>query len=163
MHSFLRVLDALAGDSHPGPFLMSTVDTVAPPGLYRSFAATAAALDADLVLAVNRPQPDDNPLLVGVAAGTDRGAGVVTRIGDTVSGPCGPGLFATAGFYMVRPTVLAEVDAARAEGLTALRLFLQRLLVRRYRIAAIEVGDSIDVDRVDDVAAAESLLRSVRA
>ena len=46
-------------------------------------------------------------------------------------------LFATAGFYWCARSVLAEAEAARADGLTALRLFLERLLARGYRVAAI--------------------------
>lgn len=167
MHSFLRVIETLGQDGHAGPFLISTVDTVAAPGMYRGFAATAAAIDADVVLAVNRPQPDDNPLLVRIGGGPADSAGadgqMVTAIGDAVRQGSGGALFATAGFYMVRSSVLAEAAAARADGLTALRLFLQRLLARGYRIAGIEVADSIDVDRPEDVIAAESFLRSARA
>jgi NDP-sugar pyrophosphorylase family protein len=165
MHSFLRVLETLAADGDDGPFLVSTVDTVATPGMYRAFAATAAALDADLVLAVNRPQPGDRPLLVRMAASRSgaRDSQIVAAIGDAADDGPGGEIFATAGFYMVRPAVLAEAEAARADGLTALRLFLARLLARGYRIAALEVADSIDVDRPEDVAAAESFLRSPRA
>ena len=73
MHSFLRVVETLARDGHHGPFLVSTVDTVATPGMYRGFASTAAALDADVVLAVNRPQPDDKPLYVRVGGPAEAG------------------------------------------------------------------------------------------
>ena len=165
MHSFLRVIETLGQDGHAGPFLISTVDTVATPGMYRAFAATAAAIDADVVLAVNRPQPDDKPLLVTIGSPSgeegDSDRQMVTAIGDAARASGGE-LFATAGFYMVRPSVLAEAEAARADGLTALRLFLQRLLARGYRMAGIEVADSIDVDRPEDVIAAESFLRSAR-
>jgi NDP-sugar pyrophosphorylase family protein len=163
MHSFLRVLETLAGDGDGGPFLMSTVDTVATPGMYRAFASTAAALDADVVLAVNRPQPGDRPLLVRVGTNAAGQSQMVSAIGEAASGATEGDLFATAGFYMVRSVVLAEATAARADGLTALRLFLERVLTRGYRIAAIEVADSVDVDRPEDVAAAESFLRSARA
>jgi hypothetical protein len=167
MHSFLRVLETLSRDHHPGPFLLSTVDTVATAGMYRAFASVASAVDADVVLAVNRPQPDDNPLLVRVdRRRTDARRDVVafvTAIGDAARDADGGELLATAGFYMVRSSVLAEADAARAEGLGALRLFLGRLLARGYRMAAIEVADSIDVDRPEDVAAAETFLRSAGA
>jgi NDP-sugar pyrophosphorylase family protein len=166
MHSFLRVIETLGQDGHAGPFLISTVDTVATPGMYRAFAAAAAAIDADVVLAINRPQPDDKPLLVTIGRPSgeegDSDRQMVTAIGDAAREASGGELFATAGFYMVRPSVLAEAKAARADGLAALRLFLQRLLARGYRMAAIEVADSIDVDRPEDVIAAESFLRSAR-
>jgi NDP-sugar pyrophosphorylase family protein len=159
MHSFLRVVEALARDGHPGPFLLSTVDTVATAGMFRAFASAAAALDADVVLAVNRPQPDDRPLLVRTD-GPAEAKRHVLRIGEDAREGDAATLFATAGFYMVRPSVLQEADAARSEGPTALRHFLHRLLARGYRIGAIEVADSIDVDRPEDVVIAESFLRS---
>lgn len=171
MHSFLRIVDTLARDDDEGPFLVSTVDTVAGAGVYGAFASAALAIEADVVLAVNAPQPDDKPLLVRVEGPAEAGrhigdagrhVGRVTAIGDGARSGQGR-LLATAGFYMVSPSVLREADAARADGLTALRLFLGRLLTRGYRIAAIEVADSIDVDRPGDVAAAESFLRSVHA
>lgn len=177
MHSFLRIVDTLARDDDEGPFLVSTVDTVAGAGVYGAFASAALAIEADVVLAVNAPQPDDKPLLVRVEGPAEAGhyvsngrhigdagrhVGRVTAIGDGARSGQGR-LLATAGFYMVSPSVLREADAAQADGLTALRLFLGRLLTRGYRIAAIEVADSIDVDRPGDVAAAESFLRSVHA
>ena len=41
MHSFLRVVETLAAGGDEGPFLVSTVDTVAPPGAFARFAAEA--------------------------------------------------------------------------------------------------------------------------
>ncbi|MBS1819722.1 MAG: NTP transferase domain-containing protein [Acidobacteria bacterium] len=158
MHSFLRVVETLARDGHPGPFLLSTVDTVATSGMYRRFAAAAAALDADVVLAVNRPGDDEKPLLVR------RGAdGFITAIGSEVANDGADDVYATAGFYMVRASVLREAAAARREQLTALRLFLARLLACGLRIAAVPVAQSIDVDHPEDVAAAERFLAEVRS
>jgi NDP-sugar pyrophosphorylase family protein len=156
MHSFLRVVETLARDGHPGPFLLSTVDTVAAPGAYRSFASRAAALDADVVLAVNAPGDDEKPLLVQMDE-----AGLVTALGDMQPGA--PGVYATAGFYMARASMLREADVARSAGLTALRLFLAHLLARGFRLAAVPVANSIDVDHPLDVAAAESFLKGVTA
>jgi NDP-sugar pyrophosphorylase family protein len=158
MHSFLRIVETLSRDGHEGPFLVSTVDTVATPGAYRAFASTAGSIDADVVLAVNRPGDDEKPLLVQVARD-----GLVRALGADVSDSSAPDVYATAGFYMVRPTVLAEADAARSDGLTALRLFLGRLPARGLRIAAVPVAQSVDVDYPADVASAEAFLRSARA
>ncbi len=158
MHSFLRVVEALARDGHDGPFLLSTVDTVASAGAYRAFAAAASALDADVVLAVNRPGHDDKPLLVRV-----NGSFEVIALGTDVVDDGSEAVCATAGFYLVRPSILVEADQARADGLTALRLFLARLLARGLRIAAVRVGQSVDVDHPDDLDAAELFLRGARA
>jgi NDP-sugar pyrophosphorylase family protein len=157
MHSFLRVVEALSADDHPGPFLISTVDTVARAGAFASFASAAALSEADVSLAVHTPSDDEKPLLVRVGARGRR----IEAIGQEVSAS-GPGrehVFATAGYYAVRPSILAEAETARAEGLSALRLFFGRLVVRGYHIDAIPVADGVDVDRPADVSAAESFLR----
>jgi hypothetical protein len=63
----------------------------------------------------------------------------------------------------VRSSVLREAAAARADGLTALRLFLGRLVANGLRVAAVPMSDAIDVDRPADVTAAEAFLKQVRA
>jgi NDP-sugar pyrophosphorylase family protein len=73
----------------------------------------------------------------------------------------GEGEFATAGIYAVRPIILREAEAARQDGLEALRNFLQRLFERGYEIAGIPISESIDVDRPADLAAAEAFLRQI--
>jgi NDP-sugar pyrophosphorylase family protein len=162
MHSFLRVLEVLAdsaadkGGKCAGPFLMSTIDTVAVPGAYAAFAraARSAHADADVVLAVAPAPDDEKPLRVSVSE-----TGAVTAIGEAAAGS----KLATAGYYSVRTTVLREAAGARDEGLTALRAFLQRLHSRGFRLMAVTVPESVDVDRPIDVAAAERLLRRVKA
>jgi NDP-sugar pyrophosphorylase family protein len=163
MHSFLRVLEALAGSggaagvAHDGPFLLSTVDTVALPGAYEAFARASRSgvhATADVVLAVAPVSDDEKPLSVRVAE-----TGLVTAIGAAAAGSP----VATAGYYYVRPTVLSEADSARRDGLTALRAFFQRVHAREFRFSAVSVAESVDVDRPTDVAAAERLLRQVSA
>ena len=158
MHSFLRVVETLAsGDStdDAGPFLLSTVDTIAAPGAFGAFARVSRGLDADVTLAIAPPPDDEKPLLVHLS--TD---GVtVDAIGTAACGSP----WATTGYYAVRPSILREADAARREGITALRLFLARLLARSYRFAAVQVAPGIDVDRPADVRAAETFLRQVGA
>jgi NDP-sugar pyrophosphorylase family protein len=159
MHSFIRIVEALAGDGDAGPFLISTVDTVAPPGAYRRFAEASRALAADVVLAVTPTWDDEKPLLV--RAGADRR---VQAIGDAIDMQAGTeNLFATAGYYCVRSTVLQEAASARAAGVGALRAFFGRLVARGYDVAAVPVPASIDVDRPADLAAAEAFLRQAGA
>jgi NDP-sugar pyrophosphorylase family protein len=162
MHSFLRVVEQLAAGTDVGPFLVSTVDTVAAPGEYLRFARASAALDADVTLAVTREWDDEKPLLVEVDAG-----GRVVAIGDAIReqpAPASPGqVFATAGYYAVRSTVLQEAGAARADRLGALRALLARIVERGYAVSAVPVAPAIDVDRPADVAAAEAFLKQVRA
>lgn len=146
MHSFLLVLEALGGRE---PVLMSTVDTLAPDGAFAAFVRAAADGGADLTLALTGFVDDEKPLRVALDGRR------VTALGDAAAGSP----LATAGYYFVHPRVLAEAEAARRDGLTALRAFLGRLLARGYRVDGIMMPDSIDVDRPADVAAAEQLLR----
>jgi NDP-sugar pyrophosphorylase family protein len=148
MHSFLRLVETLAADGSDGPFLLSTVDTVTSPQAYADFMRRASDLNAAIALALTSPGDDEKPLLVRTE---DNGR--VEKFGD--------GEFATAGIYAVGPIILREADAARRDGLAALRNFLQRLLERGYEIAGIPISESIDVDRPADLAAAEAFLRQI--
>jgi NDP-sugar pyrophosphorylase family protein len=219
MHSFLRVLEELAGGGDDGPFLLSTVDTIAAPGAFGSFAASSRELDADVALAVARPGDDLKPLLARMTPGTSR----IEALGDTVSRPAsadatavrrrptglrqgyggppelqqrrtslrrgygglrpgyatdvrrpvpllgdrglqpGGDVWATAGYYSVRPSVLREATAARHDRLPALRAFFGRLLERGYRLHGVPVACAIDVDRPRDVKAAEAFLKQAGA
>jgi NDP-sugar pyrophosphorylase family protein len=150
MHSFLRVVETLAEHGDPGPFLISTVDTIAAPGAFRRFLA-AAWPGADVTLAVTDRIDDEKPLYVKVDGSR------VVALGEGAR----PTPFVTAGCYSVRASVLAEAAAARADGLLALRAFLTRLLERGARIDAAPIADTIDVDRLSDVDAAEAFLRRV--
>jgi hypothetical protein len=154
MHSFLRVVEALAADGNEGPFLVTTVDTIAPPGTFKRFVdASRPLVPADLILALTSRLEEDKPLKVEFEP-RPPGAGVeIVRFG-------GEGKYATAGYYLVRASVLREAAASRAAGLGALRLFFARLLDRGYSVAGICMPDSIDVDRPADIGAAELLLRT---
>jgi NDP-sugar pyrophosphorylase family protein len=150
MHSFLRLVETLAADGSDGPFLLSTVDTVTGPKAYADFMERARILNVAITLALTSPGADEKPLLVQ------------TRTDDSRIEAFGDGEYATAGVYAVRPIILREAEAARCDGLAALRNFLQRLLERGYEIAGIPISESIDVDRPEDLAAAEALLRSAQ-
>lgn len=147
MHSFLRLVETLAADGkNDGPFLLSTVDTVAGNKVYADFIERARGMDAAMTLALTAPGKDEKPLLV-------------TTVGTRIE-RFGGGELATAGIYAVRPIVLKEAAAARADGLGALRKFLGRLLERGYPLGGIPIAGSIDVDRPEDIQEAEHFLRS---
>ena len=148
MHSFLRLVEELARDGSTGPYLLSTVDTVAGPKAYAEFMARANAEGAAVALALTSPGDDEKPLLVRMTPGDSR----IEAFGE--------GDQATAGIYAVSPIVLREAEAARGDGLDALRKFLGRLLERGYHLAGIPIAGSIDVDYPSDIAAAEMFLRS---
>ncbi len=153
MHSFLRIVETLAASGDDGPFLISTVDTVASPQTYSQFMAEARRhKDAAVVLALTAPGNDEKPLLVRCTPGNSR----VLALGAAAA----PSAHATAGVYAIRGSVLREAEAARREGIDALRIFLGRLLDRGYHLAGIPIAQSIDVDRPDDIQTAEEFLRS---
>jgi NDP-sugar pyrophosphorylase family protein len=155
MHSFLRVVETLAADGDEGPFLLSTVDTVAGSQTYSRFITEARRLEETAVtLALTSLGNDEKPLLVRCAPGDSR----VTAIGDAAV----PSDQASAGFYAVRASILREAEAARRDQVGKLRIFLERLLDRGYHLAGIPVAQSIDVDRPGDIAAAENFLRGVK-
>lgn len=152
MHSFLRVIETLAGDGDEGPFLLSTVDTVAGPNTYARFMAAARENNqAAVTLGLTSPGQDEKPLFVRLARDSRIGA-----LGDTAA----PSNYVTAGVYAVRALILREADAARQDGVDALRTFLGRLLDRGYHLAGIPIAQSIDVDRPADIETAEAFLRS---
>ena len=152
MHSFLRLVETLTEDGDEGPFLLSTVDTVSGAQTYAQFFREARQLQADVILALTSPGDDEKPLLVRTVPGTTK----ITAIGSEAV----PSPYATAGLYAVRDSILREAEAARREGVDALRIFLHRLLKRGYHLAGIPIASSIDVDCPDDIEAAEELLRS---
>lgn len=68
MHSFLRVVETLAAEGDGGPFLLSTVDTVAGPQTFARFMAEARSFEEAVVtLALTSPGDDEKPLLVQTA------------------------------------------------------------------------------------------------
>lgn len=147
MHSFLRLVETLAADGNDGPFLLSTVDTVSAPKTYADFIERARRNDAAMTLALTSPGHDEKPLLVTTAGSR------IERFGAGES--------ATAGVYAVHPIILREAEAARRDGLDALRTFLARLLERGYKLIGIPIARAIDVDHPADIAEAETFLRSV--
>ena len=151
MHSFLRVVESLSASSDADePLLLSTVDTVAGPGVYADFIDQARQTTAAVTLALTDPGDDEKPLLVRMPAGDSR----ILAFGE--------GKQATAGVYAVRPIVLREAEQARRDGIDALRKFLGRLLERGYELRGIPISRSIDVDRPADIAIAEQFLRSAQ-
>ena len=82
-------------------------------------------------------------------------AGRITALGAPAAGSP----LITAGFYVLHSCVLAEIDAAREYHFTALRQFLAHLVARDYRVYAAPMGKTVDVDRPQDIAAADAFVR----
>ena len=148
MESLFTLAPHLAGER----FLLLTVDAVFAPAVLRDFVAAAARqADADAVLAVTDFIDDEKPLYAALD-----GAGRLSAIGADAAGS----RWITAGFYVFSPRVFAEIEAARHARFTALRQFLAHLLARGYRLAGAPMGKTLDVDRPQDIAAAEAFVRS---
>jgi NDP-sugar pyrophosphorylase family protein len=149
--SSMESLFTLAPHLRAAPFLLLTVDAVFAPAVLRDFLAAAARRsDADVVLAMTEFVDDEKPLRLAVDDG-----GRVTALGDAAAGSA----LVTAGFYVFHPRVFAEIDAARASRYTALRQYLRHLVERGYRVYGARAGKTVDVDRPQDIAAADAFVR----
>lgn len=132
-------------------FLLLTTDSIFAPAVVTDFLAAANRRnDADGVLALADFVDDEKPLWTRVGE-----AGRITALGDTARGS---GLV-TAGFYVFDPAIFDEIDAARKARFSALRQFLGHLLERGYEVYGELVGKTVDVDRPEDIAVAESFVR----
>jgi NDP-sugar pyrophosphorylase family protein len=150
--SSMESLFALAPHLGEERFLLLTVDAVFGPALLPAFLAAAARIPAaDVVLGVHRFVDDEKPLRVAVDAG-----GRVTALGEAA----GASPLITAGLYVLAPSVFTAVADARRARLAALRQFFAHLLARGDAVHAVEVEKTVDVDRGEDVAAAESFVRA---
>ncbi|MBI4514677.1 MAG: NTP transferase domain-containing protein [Deltaproteobacteria bacterium] len=148
MESLFALAPHLDGES----FLLLTVDAIIAPAAVGAFARAAAErADADGVLALNDFVDDEKPLRVRCDNN-----GRITAIGAAAA----DSPLITAGFYTLRPAIFAEIEAARAAGLSALRQFLGHLIARGYRLYGQPVPKCVDVDRAEDIVTAEAFIRS---
>jgi NDP-sugar pyrophosphorylase family protein len=169
MHSFLIVLERLAQSQEPF-YLMTTVDSIGPPGAYQSFAEACQLFpEADVCLGLTSHIDDENPLRIAMRG--EEGTGLMpARVQDN---PEAYGIVAmtntgfeseyiTAGFYGVSPRILQEKEKVLAGDFTALRQYLGYLLKYGYRFYGVPLPPVVDVDRPQDVQAAERFLEETR-
>jgi NDP-sugar pyrophosphorylase family protein len=169
MHSFLIVLEQLAQQGS-GPFLMTTVDSVCPPEVYKQFVRQCALFPkADVCLGLTNFIDDEKPLRVAMSG--NEGTGIMpVRLEDdpeayeivAMTNNGFESAFVTAGFYFVRPSILKEKEAALGQGFTALRQYLGHLLKYGYRFYGVPLPAVVDVDRARDIQSAEKLLERSR-
>ena len=142
LESFTRVLAAAPA----GPILMSTVDAWCRPGDFVAFVEAARQRPAEAtVLAVTPLVEDESPLWATL---DDDG-----RI-RSLGGPSGN--VVTAGVYLVPERVRALTPPP---GLGRLREFLAWLVRRGEMVYGETIDQVVDVDRLADVALAESMSR----
>lgn len=132
-------------------FVLMTVDSIFAPEVLRQFLdASAARAAADGVLAITDYVDDEKPLWTKL---DDTGRIVALGPEAVNSG------WITAGIYVFEPRIFDEIATARSRQFTALRQFLGHLVASGYRIDAEPMGKSLDVDRAEDIAAAEAFVR----
>ena len=184
MHSFLIVLERLASFASPRPspdgrgrsaatgevenFLISTVDSICPPSAYRDFIRDSDLFkEADVSLGLTTHIDDEKPLRVAMRG--EEGTGLMpARPQDNpeafeIIAMTNTGFdseYITAGFYRANPRVLKEKEKVLAANFTALRQYLGYLLKYGYRFYGVPLPPVIDVDRPQDVQAAEQMVRA---
>ncbi len=147
--SFLALRPLLAD----APFLLLTVDAIVAPAAVRALTAWAMVCpEAAGVLGVTRLVDDEKPLW----AELDPDDRIVT-LGDPTRAH-----HVTAGVYFLKPVVYSLADARGSSGWSAFRLLLGALLAQGHPLYGYDVGACIDVDRREDIAAAERLLGLTR-
>ncbi|MFI5363465.1 MAG: NTP transferase domain-containing protein [Elusimicrobiota bacterium] len=132
-------------------FLISTVDAVVSAADAARFWDECAAARADAGLALTAHVDDEKPLWADVDA-----AGLVTAVGDDSRAR----RFVTCGlYYMTRPAASSLPEPAAHP---RLRDFWRTLAASGARVAGPVLSKTLDVDRPEDVAAAEAFLTAAR-
>jgi len=143
LESFREIL----GAAPQGRLLVSTVDSFCPREDFLRFVRLAEKASSDAtVLAVTGFVDDENPLWV-----TTTRKGRVTVVGGA------SGDAVTAGIYVV-PERVRRMRIPSS--LPRLRDFLAWLCKSGEPMQAVEIGKVVDVDRAEDLEAAEELARS---
>jgi NDP-sugar pyrophosphorylase family protein len=141
--SFALMAERLAG----GRAVVATVDGIMPAGAFARFVAAAATLPADAVgLGVTRHVDDEKPLWVEFASD-----GRIRRLGGPAAG------HVTAGLYC-----LPADPPSLGRGVERLRDYLGWLVDQGWPVFGVELPKVFDVDRPQDIAAAERALARVR-
>ncbi|MCC6767203.1 MAG: NTP transferase domain-containing protein [Deltaproteobacteria bacterium] len=131
------------------PFLLTTVDAICAPSALVALAARGRALSPTAsVLGVTATVDDEKPLWAEVDA-DDR----IRSLGDATRAR-----HVTAGVYFLQPLVYSLADEIAPRVFTAFRAVLGALLTHGHPLYGFDVGAAIDVDRPEDIVAAERLL-----
>ena len=132
------------------PFLLSTVDAITAKGALGALASAGMAAGPAATLAVTTFVDDEKPLWVRLGAEAE-----IIALGTSAAGSG----WVTSGAYFFFPIVYRHLAEARRRKLGALREFLALLLEAGEPLHGFRAGDSIDVDRPEDIAVAERFLK----
>jgi len=141
---------ALEPHLHDSPFLLTTVDAITAQGTLAALARAGLAAGPTGTLAVTSFVDDEKPLWVKLGAEEE-----IVALGATAMGSG----WVTSGAYFFFPVVYDHVGEARRRKLSALREFLALLVEEGAPLHGFRAGDSVDVDRPEDVAVAEQFLK----
>ncbi|MDE2509784.1 MAG: NTP transferase domain-containing protein [Elusimicrobia bacterium] len=128
-------------------FLISTADALMPPGDVRRFWDECRAARAEAGLALTAHVDDEKPLWADVDE-----VGLVTAVGDGAR----TRRRVTGGLYFLTRAAAARLPEAAAHG--RLRDFWRALVSSGTRVAGVTLSKTLDVDRPEDVAAADAYL-----
>jgi NDP-sugar pyrophosphorylase family protein len=128
-------------------FLISTVDAIVPSADVARFRDECRALGADAGLALTAHVDDEKPLWADVDA-----AGLVFALGDDAKSR----RRVTCGLYYMTRAAAQRLPAPSAHA--RLRDFWRTLIASGARVSGPTLSKTLDVDRPEDVAAAEAHL-----
>jgi NDP-sugar pyrophosphorylase family protein len=129
------------------PFAVSTVDALIPPSDVGRFLDECRASKCDAGLALTTYVDDEKPLWADLDE-----VGLISALGDAAKTK----RFVTSGLYYMTPAACAALPAASAHG--RLRDFLGSLVASGARVAGPVLSKTLDVDRPEDLRAAETFL-----
>ena len=151
MHSFLRLVEILAADGDDGPFLLSTVDTVASPNAYAEFIERAreetGSRNPGPDLAGRRRKTFARSAWPAKTHALQRSAVAITR---------------QPAFTRFVRSFSAKRMKRGAIGSTPCGNSWAACSNAGTSIAGIPIAGSIDVDRPEDIEAAEAFLRTTQ-
>lgn len=128
-------------------FMISTVDALIPPAEVARFWSRCRASGAEAGLALTGHVDDENPLWADVDA-AERVAAIGTDAEDR--------RFVTCGLYYLTRSAAERLPAAADHG--RLRDFWTSLVRSADRVQGVVLTKTLDVDRPEDLAAAEGFL-----
>jgi len=145
--SFRLVSKRLAETATNGEFVVSTVDALIKTDDVNLFIAKCREAKATAGLALTRHVDDEKPLWADIDAN-----GRVTALGDDAKRKNA----VTCGLYYMTRSAASRLPGA--DGYSRLRDFWRGLVASGEAVMGITLSKSLDIDRPEDLAAAESFL-----
>lgn len=149
MHSFYELSHYLDGDS----ICLTTVDTIFREeefsGYIQAFQQNAAQIDG--LMAVTDYIDDEKPLYV------ETDSEMMIRNFLDKSDDC---TYISGGIYCLKRPALNVLNNCIAQGMSRMRNYQRQLIAEGLRLKAYSFNKIIDVDHADDIAKAESFLKS---